>query len=154
MKYLVWCKDSLNHSFMSSAKNFEHPHSPLIVLCIVKRNPVKSSGCPVQPDPSPPPPPPPPSPSADPTFEELPWSLAAVYQAFLRERRKREDKKGEGKNTLSLCPFTEGLILRLMLPVKFIRPSAGHDAFATIHQQRRNNNVHYIIFRVSPSSII
>ena len=72
MRYLVWCKDSLNHSVISSAKNLEHPHSPLIVLCIEKGNPVKSSGCPVQPDPSPPPPPPPPSPSPDPIFEEVP----------------------------------------------------------------------------------
>ena len=124
MKYLVWCKYSLNHSFISSAKNFEHPHSPLIVLRMEKGNPGKSSGCPVKTTPPPPThththtphththPPPQPSPSSDPIFEEVPWSLAAVL------------------------------------------PSVGHDALATIHQQRRNNKVHYILFRVSPSSII
>ena len=68
----------------------------------------------------------------------------AEYQAFLSERKKREEKKGEGKNTLSLGPFTEGLILWLMLPVKFIRPSVGNDALATIHQQRRNNKLYFI----------
>ena len=32
-----------------------------------------------------------------------------------------------------------------MLPVKFIRPSIGHDTLATIPQQRRNNKVRYTV---------